>query len=563
MKSKNLCFIIIVLMFFLFKLNTDAEYSELPLEVSRNNFREVGLVKTAITEEGNTYIAWQQTEVDDDNNSKTSIYLQLIDKNGKYCWDNIGLFISFIKDVDFNFYEDINLTTTENGDAILSFVYLRKNQEKGICINKINQKKEIIWQKTHQDIYPEEVNSTTNQFCLSICENNIIVCNVTSQKSFIQILSLDGNILLQDKLEIDAPIVNPSIIGSIDSTFICVYRLNKTLFADRYEFNGNVKWKAVYIGNETCDELDFYDKNYVFSDGIGGAIITWEVQQKDNNKNKDIFVQRLNALGKRLFTNDGINISIGELNQNHVTDVDIKNNIIHICWNTSIFGKKSIVLQRLDFEGNKLYSENGMVLMKDINLSIDNKPLFVVHIPNKRVLVVVKYKEINDYIYEMYAFRADENETIFWEKKLDIEKNIFHNQVSTSFFNDQIVIVWCDENPYIKTLDNKTIKAMNLSYNGIIGLDESAITNNIDCIYAFPNPTKDFANLMVKLKIPQFVNVKLYDVKGNTIYNNNVYLNEGENLLNFNLGDLVAGSYIVSIYSTTNNKLYNYSILKY
>lgn len=563
MKSKNLCFIIIVLMFFLFKLNTDAEYSELPLEVSRNNFREVGLVKTAITEEGNTYIAWQQTEVDDDNNSKTSIYLQLIDKNGKYCWDNIGLFISFVKDVDFNFYEDINLTTTENGDAILSFIYLRKNQEKGICINKINQKKEIIWQKTHQDIYPEEVNSTTNQFCLSICENNIIVCNVTSHKSFIQILSLDGNILLQDKLEIDAPIVNPSIIGSIDSTFICVYRLNKTLFADRYEFNGNVKWKAVYIGNETCDELDFYDKNYVFSDGIGGAIITWEVQQKDNNKNKDIFVQRLNALGKRLFTNDGINISIGELNQNHVTDVDIKNNIIHICWNTSIFGKKSIVLQRLDFEGNKLYSENGMVLMKDINLSIDNKPLFVVHIPNKRVLVVVKYKEINDYIYEMYAFRADENETIFWEKKLDIEKNIFHNQVSTSFFNDQIVIVWCDENPYIKTLDNKTIKAMNLSYNGIIGLDESAITNNIDCIYAFPNPTKDFANLMVKLKIPQFVNVKLYDVKGNTIYNNNVYLNEGENLLNFNLGDLVAGSYIVSIYSTTNNKLYNYSILKY
>lgn len=563
MKNKNLCFIIIVLMFFLFKLNTDAEYSELPLEVSRNNFREVGLVKIAITEEGNTYIAWQQTEVDDDNNSKTSIYLQLIDKNGKYCWDNIGLFISFIKDVDFNFYEDINLTTTENGDAILSFVYLRKNQEKGICINKINQKKEIIWQKTHQDIYPEEVNSTTNQFCLSICENNIIVCNVTSHKSFIQILSLDGNILLQDKLEIDAPIVNPSIIGSIDSTFICVYRLNKTLFADRYEFNGNVKWKAVYIGNETCDELDFYDKNYVFSDGIGGAIITWEVQQKNNNKNKDIFVQRLNALGKRLFTNDGINISIGELNQNHVTDVDIKNNIIHICWNTSIFGKKSIVLQRLDFEGNKLYSENGMVLMKDINLSIDNKPLFVVHIPNKRVLVVVKYKEINDDIYEMYAFRADENETIFWEKKLYIEKNIFHNQVSTSFFNDQIVIVWCDENPYIKTLNNKKIKAMNLSYNGIIGLDESAITNNIDCIYAFPNPTKDFANLMVKLKIPQFVNVKLYDVKGNTIYNNNVYLNEGENLLNFNLGDLVAGSYIVSIYSTTNNKLYNYSILKY
>ena len=224
--------------------------------------------------------------------------------------------------------------------------------------------------------------------------------------------------------------------------------------------------------------------------------------------------------------------------------------------------KKSIVLQRLDFEGNKLYSENGMVLMKDINLLLIINH-FCCTYSKQTVLVVMKYKEINDYIYEMYAFRADENETIFWEKKLYIEKNIFHNQVSTSFFNDQIVIVWCDENPYIKTLDNKTIKAMNLSYNGIIGLDESAITNNIDCIYAFPNPTKDFANLMVKLKIPQFVNVKLYDVKGNTIYNNNVYLNEGENLLNFNLGDLVAGSYIVSIYSTTNNKLYNYSILKY
>ena len=40
------------------------------------------------------------------------------------------------------------------------------------------------------------------------------------------------NILLQDKLEIDAPIVNPSIIGSIDSTFICVYRLNKILLID-------------------------------------------------------------------------------------------------------------------------------------------------------------------------------------------------------------------------------------------------------------------------------------------------------------------------------------------
>lgn len=556
--KRNLCKLIILFIpcLFLFTTVCQAKYSENLLNVTNQKFTDVGLVKTIVDEDGKTYIAWQQVEINGAAEAKVSIYLQLLDKTGEFLWDENGLFIADVKGLSSNFNEDLNLSIASDGNLILSHIFLQdSNDVKGFTIYKISPYKQIIWKKTQNDVFINLSAFGIMQFHVTTSEDNIIICTTTSNQSYIQILSNEGERKLVQDIEIDACVYNPIIVPCIDNSFACVYRLSKTLFVDKYTTTGEVIWKAVYVGNETADNLNIENTTYVFSDNDGGIIITWEFDGK-------IYVQRIDSNGNRLFSNDGINISVGDSDIHHVADVDVKNKIIHISWVSSLLNKKTIVLQRLDFNGKKLYNDNGLVLKK-LNDFVDNKPIAIVHIPNKRVLVFIKYKEDpKDIFSKMIAIRADENETIFWEKQLYSPLSNFYSTAATKFFNDQVVLTWCDEDVYVNTTFNKTIKAVCISYNGIIGVDESSIVN-LASVFSFPNPTNNNLNLIINNENNyQHLKIKIVDINGIIVYTDDIYINMGRNVIPLNVNNLLIGSYIISVYSEDNTLLNKLQIIK-
>lgn len=96
-------------------------------------------------------------------------------------------------------------------------------------------------------------------------------------------------------------------------------------FAQRLNGTGDVQWTA--NGKQVCTAAGFRGNNILVSDGNNGALIFFIDSRNDVNgldynfldkndlTNGDIYGQRLNGNGDRLWTNNGIAIIIANLNQ--------------------------------------------------------------------------------------------------------------------------------------------------------------------------------------------------------------------------------------------------------
>lgn len=102
------------------------------------------------------------------------------------------------------------------------------------------------------------------------------------------------------------------------------------------------------------------------SDGNGGAIITWS---DNRNSNWDIYAQRVNSVGTVLWQSNGIAISNSADNQDQtsITDDGIGGGIIS--WMDFQSGGVSLYAQRINSNGEVLWSDDGIVIC---SLSVSN-----------------------------------------------------------------------------------------------------------------------------------------------------------------------------------------------
>lgn len=528
-----------------------AEYNnDNPIIVSDNTFEQSGIIKMVALDDGKNFIAWQEIDY---NNGRTSTYLQLLDKNGNFLWDKKGVFIKETINSQVNFEEDLNLMITKKGEAIISTTELNDGNIRSISFYKISQNKEFLWGKSGKQIFSDEEKISFNQVAVhQTAEGNIFICATSSGKAFLQAINDNGESLFEETKTIEENITDVQILSSISNRFFLTYKINKALYVDIYDDKGVIQEKAIYVGNESGEKLNPMEKYYAFSDGNGGIIIVWENMFEGR---KSVFVQRINEDGERLFDADGVNLASGEADcSSPIADVDIKNKIIYVAFAKSELNKKNVYLKRLDFDGNTV---GEMELSEKVDYEIDNKPIAIVHIPNGRAIIVMKIKKSFSQDYNIVAVRADENNAIFWEKS--IYGGEFSSVCATHFHMHQIVLAWCG-----KYDAGKAIKAQNITYNGILGVDDGSIETDLNLMKGaliYPNPTNNFANILITSKLPHFTTINIYDVNGICVVKNlQNYLNSGKNEVKINVSNLPSGFYQVFI--DTDNYEYNYRFIK-
>ena len=528
-----------------------AEYNnDNPIIVSNNTFEQSGIIKMVALDDGKNFIAWQEIDY---NNGRTSTYLQLLDKNGNFLWDKKGVFIKETIDSQVNFEEDLNLMISKKGEAIISTTELNDDNIRSISFYKISQNKEFLWGKSGKQIFSEEETTSLNQVAVhQTAEGNIFICATSAGKAFLQAINDNGESLFEETKTIEENITDVQILSSISNRFFLTYKINKALYVDIYDNKGAIQDKAIYVGNESGEKLNPMEKYYAFSDGNGGIIIVWENIFEGL---KSVFVQRINENGERLFEADGVNLANGEADcSSPIADVDIKNQIIYVAFAKSELNKKNIYLKRLDFDGNIL---GEMELSEKVDYEIDNKPIAIVHIPNGRAIIAMKIKKSFNQDYTIVAVRADENNAIFWEKT--VYDGEFSSVCATHFHMHQIVLAWCGKNGA-----SKAIKAQNITYNGILGVDDGSIETDVNLmknVSIYPNPTNNFANILITSKLPRFATINIYDVNGICVVKNlQNYLNSGENEVKINVSNLPSGFY--QVFLSTDSYEYNYGFIK-
>jgi hypothetical protein len=215
------------------------------------------------------------------------------------------------------------------------------------------------------------------------------------------------------------------------------YRYGGTskIFAQRINKNGTTKWNT--DGIQICDINSGQSNSQAIEDGYGGAIIVWV---DDRNGNFDLYAQRIDSLGNRLWNSDGVIVFDNNSNQIQPQIVRTSDNYFYIVCIDERMGIPNLFVQKLDLQGIMLWGENG---------KIGN------HIRGLRNFkVIVDWNDDLVLVWEDYSFNLD---GMILAQKLDSNGNFLWE-----FNQDDLLISLSDIN--IKAQHPDIIQLQNGNY---------------------------------------------------------------------------------------------------
>ena len=133
------------------------------------------------------------------------------------------------------------------------------------------------------------------------------------------------------------------------------YRLGTDIYAQRVDKYGTPLWTA--NGVAVCSQINSQSDPRIIPDGVGGAFITWE---DGRNGSTDIYAQRIDKDGNSLWTTDGVAVctAAGDQASAHIA-TDALGGVL-IVWCDFRAGNQDIYMQRLDGNGTPYWTTDGV-----------------------------------------------------------------------------------------------------------------------------------------------------------------------------------------------------------
>ncbi|MGQ9644561.1 MAG: LamG domain-containing protein, partial [Ignavibacterium sp.] len=126
------------------------------------------------------------------------------------------------------------------------------------------------------------------------------------------------------------------------------------IYAQRIDKNGTIKWST--NGIQLCDVNSGQSSPQIIDDGFGGAIIIWV---DDRNGNLDLYAQRIDSLGNKLWNGGGLIVFDNSYNQSQPQIVKTSNNVFYIVCIDDRVGIPNLFVQKLDLQGNMIWGQGG------------------------------------------------------------------------------------------------------------------------------------------------------------------------------------------------------------
>ncbi len=150
-----------------------------------------------------------------------------------------------------------------------------------------------------------------------------------------------------------------SVIIASDTTIIVSWSDRRNgdydIYAQKLTTDGLPLW--VSNGQVVCDTINLQGGGLLIADTEGGAIVCW---LDERNGFKNIYAQRIDANGNKLWTNQGVPIcNTNSAYWDYRIVTDGRSGAI-ICWQDNRSGNWDIYAQHIDSLGNILWETNGM-----------------------------------------------------------------------------------------------------------------------------------------------------------------------------------------------------------
>ena len=134
------------------------------------------------------------------------------------------------------------------------------------------------------------------------------------------------------------------------------------LYAQRLDANGSKLW--INAGMLVCEATDDQTNHIVIPDGAGGAYVVWEDYRSHTANGKDIYAQRISQqTGARLWqvggSYEGFVVSSASTDQQSIS-ATISGSNLAVTWTDSRNGNTDVYAQLMDANGNVLWTADGV-----------------------------------------------------------------------------------------------------------------------------------------------------------------------------------------------------------
>jgi predicted lipoprotein with Yx(FWY)xxD motif len=213
------------------------------------------------------------------------------------------------------------------------------------------------------------------------------------------------------------------------------------IYAQRVNSSGAVQWTN--NGVPVCVVVFEQDTIAMISDGLGGAILTWQ-DYRSNNGFADIYAQRMNSSGAMIWTANGVNICNQAAAQRGPKLVSDGSGGAFITWYDNRAGNYDIYTQRVASAGAVQWTTNGVATC---TMATDQlKPDICSDGAGGVIIVWYDYRSTTD--FNIYAQRQGPSGAIVWAVDgVVMNNNVAYAQIDPKIVSDGMggaVMSWTD-----------------------------------------------------------------------------------------------------------------------
>ncbi len=214
------------------------------------------------------------------------------------------------------------------------------------------------------------------------------------------------------------------------------------IYAQRVNSTGTVQWAL--NGVPICAVV--FDQNTIsmIIDGTGGAILTWQ-DYRSNNGFADVYAQRVNNLGAMLWVANGVSVCNQAAEQNGPSVVNDGAGGAFVTWSDNRAGNYDIYTQRISAGGAPQWTTNGVATC---TMATDQRKPDLCSDGAAGVIVTwYDFRSTTD--YNIYAQRVGPAGGIVWAVDgVVMNNNVAYDQIDPMIVSDGLggaIMSWSDK----------------------------------------------------------------------------------------------------------------------
>ena len=491
---------------------------------------------------GGAYIVWSDKR---NNILRADIYIQRLNEFGYPMWNSQGIGVCVTN------ADKANPSTTEDGNGGIIVAWDDSlNNDRDIYAQRFDSVGNPLWTLNGVPVVVKP-NKQKDVKIISDGAGGAIVVWEDSSFGFWDIyaqrIHQNGNILWASQ---GVPVCtavfnqkNPRLVEDGMGGAYIVWQDRRSnvdydIYAQHINSSGTILWPA--NGIIVCNAVDKQTDPKIVSDGLGGAIVTW--QDRRGGVDYDIYAQRLKSSDTLSWTTNGVAVCIADSAQ---TSIDVTSENVMgaiITWrdkrNSSYH---DIYAQKINLNGTTAWQTNGVPVTTEALTQTDPN---ICGDGNGGAIIVWKDSVVGD--WDIKSQRLNSSGVPQWNWNGNTVSGANNTQSSPKNISDGkggSIYVWNDNRNGV----DDDIYAQHFSQLGMESV--SSVGHPRGPVFVSPNPVKDFATIYgYKIKNGNLTGI-IYDTYGREIQKQRI--SNPEFILD--VTDLVSGVYFLKLFDSYNS----------